>query len=374
MRLPIYALLPFVLFQALVTRVTEAPFSSPDAWKAGSIDVGDSLVVTAGKRITRLSRAEIVRGFIADHEGPVVVFQTKRRTVYIGVEDREAGEALLREVGVGAGQRVLSMRLDRSPWRGWWQSMWPSEGGNRRGRLLAAVVPVVLVMLGLQRFLGWGWWLSSLALMVGWNALKELTRAAGLAVTQVRVGADGFTLERLGRREVVRVQQIAGIARQRKDVLVDLRDGRQLVLSGPNPAASVVLAERLEAVVAAEDPEAPAAADMRVLDRGGRTVQEWLGAVKGAAEKAGDYRNGWLDERDLSAVVGNPRADAEHRIAAAAALSGRVDPEVHRRLRIALDACADEPSRLAISKALDGDLEAAEIEAVIAEQQATRRE
>ena len=64
-------------------------------------------------------------------------------------------------------------------------------------------------------------------------------------------------------------------------------------------------------------------------------------------------------------MVGNPREDAEKRIAAAAALSVRGDPETRSRLRIALDACADEPSRIAIEKALEGEIEAAEIEAAL---------
>ena len=100
---------------------------------------------------------------------------------------------------------------------------------------------------------------------------------------------------------------------------------------------------------------ATAAGNLRtILERGPETAHE-RGLVAAFAVAGADARF--------------EKADAEERIAAAIALS-HAEPEVRGRVRIALDACADEPARVAIEKALDGEIEAAEIEATLAERKA----
>jgi hypothetical protein len=123
-----------------------------------------------------------------------------------------------------------------------------------------------------------------------------------------------------------------------------------------------VLLERLRDGMAAGGGASLAAVDLERLERRGRPLSVWrddLGSLLGESE---DYRRRGLSADDLGAVVEDPTAPVERRVAAAVALGARRRDEARRRVRIATQATVDEDLRLALERAAEGEIEAAAIE------------
>ena len=72
-------------------------------------------------------------------------------------------------------------------------------------------------------------------------------------------------------------------------------------------------------------------------------------------------------------MLSDPAASPTRRVAAAYALSKAGDSALHDRARIVMDACADERLRIAITRAVDGDLDEQMAEELEAEPRARRR-
>lgn len=353
-----------------VSRGRSAAFQVPLFSERETVEIaGGEIVVTSRRWPPRFRCSDIRRAWLAGGGREIAVLQTRGRTLYVNARTRANAEALLREAGVGPEQRVQSMALSRSP-RATWLDADPTarekgrEAVEAAREMLVFAAPLLAVFGVIHLLTGWVWWLGLAAAVLATTIVKDAVRSARLVASHVTVGTDGLTISSFGQRRFVRIRQVERVLLYKKEIHLSLWSGERLVLAAPTPAATEALFDRIESIVALGEPEAPVG-DVSVLTRGERSVGDWLRAVRGAVEKAGSYRGGWLDGQDLVAVVGNPREDAEKRIAAAAALSVRGDPETRSRLRIALDACADEPSRIAIEKALEGEIEAAEIEAAL---------
>ena len=70
-----------------------------------------------------------------------------------------------------------------------------------------------------------------------------------------------------------------------------------------------------------------------------------------------------LESADLAHVIEDVSAPAERRIGAALALAALPgDPELKLRVRVAAQASANEPVRIALEKALSGRLEEGDLE------------
>lgn len=93
-----------------------------------------------------------------------------------------------------------------------------------------------------------------------------------------------------------------------------------------------------------------------MLERRSRTLADWKAALEGSLH--GGYRSTALAAEQAALIAGDARASIEQRIDAAFAVSSSGDSKLIARVRIAAEAAADPALKLALMKALDGELQA----------------
>jgi hypothetical protein len=223
------------------------------------------------------------------------------------------------------------------------------------GPVAAALVVLFVATVFLSSLSPLGWLLlagfTALSCMALWSLVRPLV------TTTLSIGTDGVVVRRLGRRRFVpRASLDAVEARDGEVVLARVKGDPLRVRTSGQPEADAVVLRIREAIAS---PEARGAPELDRLDRRGRAVSAWLRDLRALAAGPGGYRDASLDLRALLDVVEDGGAPPEHRIAAAAALSGAPDEQAffRARVRVAAQACADTRLREAIERAGEGDLE-----------------
>lgn len=114
-------------------------------------------------------------------------------------------------------------------------------------------------------------------------------------------------------------------------------------------------------------------AALSVLDREGRSTEDWRRALKSTLIETGYRRVPPLSPDQLIEVAKDENANFERRIGAALALSERSDEHLRGRLRICVDSIAFEPLRIAMERAAEGDLNDDILEEAIAREESLPR-
>ena len=193
-----------------------------------------------------------------------------------------------------------------------------------------------------------------------WGLLRWTT--AGEAI----VGADGITLNRLFQKRFVPHAEIESVAQTSYGVRVTTR-GQPLDLPmktfvSDRSQSSAALITRIDEAREASHRSFDVAA-LELLDRRGRTVSAWREALARITHRSGDYRSSVLESADLAHVIEDASAPPERRIGAALALASLPgDPELKQRVRVAAQASANAPVRIALEKALSGKLDDGDLE------------
>jgi hypothetical protein len=328
---------------------------------AGVIELRGALVaVTAGRRRSgpvewRYAMEDVARAYRTDDE---VRIETKLgETIAFGIDGAEAGERLLRALGQDARQRVLEVPLatiaSRVPTAtsiAWFVLVCQSPGLLTTPFALffslrePTIIPFALVYVACQ-----------LALFLG---LAHVVRRR-----RVAIGMDGIVFRRFLRRRFYPYRTITSVTRGQGGVTLALASGRVVRLrTSPwwqradldDPAR--VLVERIESARADASSSHDVRAKLPLLERRGRAADEWRAHLASLVGSAG-YRTGAVTARDLAAVIDDAGLDAEHRIAAAVALSASEPQEARTRARIAAAACADDDLRAALDHAAEGELD-----------------
>jgi hypothetical protein len=217
---------------------------------------------------------------------------------------------------------------------------------------------------------------------------------------EVVVGTDGVALEGFGKRRFVAYSRVRRVARDPRGVRLYLNDGVSLLLptlvdaGAPLPVTPGVdaaidpasmkhgiprggrfddfyrkdlarreaLFERIEQAMSARGQSRVSQVQLAQLDRQRRSLSVWREDLRAllAVEGSG-YRGAALGSDQLAEVVEDAGAPTERRVAAAIALSSKGDPEARRRVRIAVEACADRDLRAALERAAEGEIEEAEL-------------
>jgi hypothetical protein len=194
--------------------------------------------------------------------------------------------------------------------------------------------------------------------------------------TKLTVGADGLVLTWLGRRRFISYRDIdrvvideGGWVRSRRiGARVKLRSGEDLVLpsnqlSGEDTAdLEARIREAIEAFGATES-----AADTALLQRGRRTLSEWIPALRaiGAGANA-DMRTALVTRERLLSIVRSPVARPADRAAAAVALGSGLDAVDRAALQGATEAIA-APRLRVVLEAVRGDASDADLAVALAE-------
>lgn len=144
-----------------------------------------------------------------------------------------------------------------------------------------------------------------------------------------------------------------------------LRGGEQLVLPVGHDLperrdrADLLVQQLNRALIQFERCVAGGAQDVTALERGDRSPEQWLQALRGVGE--GDHahhREASMPVDRLWEILENPSAPERARASAAAALRPRLDADGERRVRVALDDTAAPKLRVALESALARDDEA----------------
>jgi hypothetical protein len=194
--------------------------------------------------------------------------------------------------------------------------------------------------------------------------------------TKLTVGADGLVLRWLGIRRFISYRDIdrvvideGGWVRSRRvGTRVKLRSGKDLVLpsNDPSGADTVDLEARIREAVEAFGATG-SAADTALLQRGRRTLSEWIPALRaiGAGANA-DMRTALVTRERLLSIVRSPVARAADRAAAAVALGSGLDAVDRTALQGATEAIA-APRLRVVLEAVRGDATDADLAAALAE-------
>ena len=117
------------------------------------------------------------------------------------------------------------------------------------------------------------------------------------------------------------------------------------------------LTERIvEGMEAHHHADPPVIEALAHVERGGRSVPEWLSALRGLAKKERDYRSVTIPDEALWSLTEDPRADPTARAGAAIVLRHRLGEEPTRvRIEAAAAATAEPRVRVALDAAASTD-------------------
>jgi hypothetical protein len=374
---------------------------------------GEALVIAHAGVEQRLALDAVQGGWIEDVFGEgeacdVVLRLDGGRDVSVRVSRRNEGESLLRAARVSVVDRVLRVPL---------RSLAASQ---RFGEVMGIASMALLLPFVFAGGAGLIWFVITclvhgapiddtrgltilVSLLLALNVLSIVGvrwLARFLRRGEVVVGTDGVALEGFGKRRFVAYSRVRRVARDPRGVRLYLNDGVSLLLptladaGAPLPVTPGVdaaidpasmkhgiprggrfddfyrkdlarreaLFERIEQAMSARGQSRVSQVQLAQLDRQRRSLSVWREDLRAllAVEGSG-YRGAALGSDQLAEVVEDAGAPTERRVAAAIALSSKGDPEARRRVRIAVEACADRDLRAALERAAEGEIEEAEL-------------
>ncbi|AGP35430.1 hypothetical protein SCE1572_13390 [Sorangium cellulosum So0157-2] len=384
---PVLVDIPLAVAVSLCSAMLGA--SAAMTWFVGRGDVvstmtaarGGSIELTATELIVRVAdeadqserfaRSAVAGGWLEiAHGSDYLVLQMRSGVaVRAGLAGREAGERMLDELGLARDPRAMTLRLG---------SPQPTELGGVGQRAAETVilgctglVTAILSIVGLfALFMG-----SPRAVVVllfmpcTFHLYQRIRLRFPSAPTIAHIGSEGVELVRRGRRRWISFTDLESVARTVGEVVEFRLPGeRQVAVTTASAFEADALVGRVRAAQAWST-RGSAAARLGELDRGERTHDGWRSALVALTAKgAASYRKVAIDAETLAQVVEDAAAPAERRVAAAFALASASGEEaLLRRVRIAAEATASEPLRLALERAAEGELEQEAVEAALAE-------
>jgi hypothetical protein len=353
--------------------------------KAGSITADShALTIRRGLAERTLPLSELAHGCTVHPDG--VSLQTRRGVEVFAKLPAAEAEALLDVTGLSAAARVARFPL-------------ASAASRRRGMSIlvgvgvSALVPIALFAMVLcvlvlyeviHAWVAWGkaplddlpaWLIAQLPIAVV-ASIGAVVLGRYLRRQEVLVGTDGIVVLEPFRRRTIPHDTILGVERHAWGVLLRLAGGRSQLLPvrarplGPLPEGDAptgdpgvdadlehraTLLRRIEEARSVGGSSAGARV-LDVLDRRGRSSGAWLAELRALLRRDPDYRSAAVLRDELADVAADPRAHAERRVAAMVALSRVNDVETRRRVRLAVDACADMELRAALEEAAEGEI------------------
>ena len=349
----------------------------------GSLEIGSEAITVHVDGVTRHYAAErVAAGWTEAVDGghAAVLRMTNGDLVSVRVEDAASAHRIVRAAGVSAERMALRIKL-------------PSRAEQQgAGRTTAVIQLLALAVFGLPSLAAFAWLIHAV-LFSGDERLPVLLGVVAVAVAisalllyrivqfvgspSVLVGADGIAIQRGRWRRYVPYRRVAAVERYPLGVRIQTREGTAILLptwthasvQAAQPLASAadrsaaqldearrdVLHERIRVAMASGGGDL-GRAELALLDRGGRTLERWREDL-GRLMEGATYRGVGLDHDSLAQVVSDPGAAPSRRVAAAFALSRADDGAVRERARIVTEACADPRLRVAIRRAVDGELD-----------------
>jgi hypothetical protein len=344
-------------------------------------------IAVEGRSIQLLARTpraialdEIVQGWREDPD--LIHLALKNGDVLVmKVASAAEGDRLLRAAGVTAAERVLRVPLASASSR--------IPGGSVFGGVLLALFGTGLFMaLAALTFIARAVMSTVSTVDIGVFSIAVTAASllafgvyavvSALQLREVVVGTDGVAYKKTFRTEFIPYGSLASVEQDTRGVRLVRKDGRRVLLptrsaadrplplaprmappKTPAEAQRRVLFERINAAMAAGRTPALAQVAIDRLDRHGRSREAWRDDLGKLLAPHGDYRSALVSPEDLGTLIEDSSAPADRRVAAAVALSARAGDEARRRVRIAVQACADDDLRGALEAAAEGEIEEA---------------
>ncbi len=175
--------------------------------------------------------------------------------------------------------------------------------------------------------------------------------------TTITVGADGILVASLVRRRFHSFAGVTGVRTSPWGIVLERKEGKEIEVrtEGRENTKGSKNRDRLLASVRRALDELTGregAAATTLLARGGRSVDEWLRALRslGGGEAQG-YRAASIPTEELWRIALDPTAEVSARAGAAVALRGSLDDEGRERLRVAAEESASPKVRVALEAA-----------------------
>jgi hypothetical protein len=317
----------------------------------GGISVSGRLFVTRGEDIFAIPLADVVA--VDAHEpGFTTVRTDEGDVVRLEITDARQGADLAAAIGGGTyrGLWIAPLYAPVLP------SVWPRR---------VAIALTCLAGLAAALF---GHDIEGLAMVGGCvGLLLWITILRPRPSRQrVRVGADGVAIESDAGLRFAPFTSIERVEAAPYGAVLALSTGERMPLAVVKPTLSgagerelsllrrgTLLARLARGV---EGVESLAGAER--LGRQGRSIEAWRAAVRELVrEDAPGYRAALLPTEQAVRIVESGHASPEARVGAALALAASADAGLKRRLRVVLDATADDSTRCMIVHALDDQLE-----------------
>ena len=329
---------------------------------AGSLGVeGDMLVVERYDRTDRFPCAEVLEGWLSPQpsadETLIVLRLRGGRRLVARCTDLAGARAVLRATKVSVEQRLLEVPLGSLA----------SASGN--GPILHLLGPVLLgffvLAFGAPVLSAGKVTFESVATIAGYVLACVAATAAlahYIAPGRAIVGADGVRVARLFSRKLVPYERLREVSTSLGAVVLETTDG-EVVLHTRSfvrdaPGSREALAARLQDAIQVFRGERLAEVKLELFARKGLRVAAWREQVRRVSQGGADYRSVVVESEDIARVAQDPSAPAERRIGAVLSLSGRaLDSALRERLRIAAGASANPRLRVALERALDGELD-----------------
>ncbi len=336
---------------------------------AASVTITDEAIVIdpylSSDRSARLPRAAVVDGWLepaADHEVCVIRLSFGRRLL-VRVDDEDEGRLLLRALGIDAGQQFVRMPI---------ASRALTEG---RGALFHLGIPYLLTIATFVTIiiLILGWEFESLVAVGACLFLLFLTvltvvYARYVVPRKIAIGTDGFAIRHLGRETFYPFDQVTNI-KHMGDWLSVAHAGKSLALKvgsfadrEPRGILRAVEQRLLQSLAAFNQRSTGEPLDRQLLDRRGRSLSAWREELDKLLEPGSAYRGRRIDIASLADVVDDASESSERRLAAAMVLQRAGVESQRERAQSAASGCANKRLRIALSKALQGELEAQDVD------------
>jgi hypothetical protein len=341
-------------------------------WYAGPVglELTSNAIFVRGRTVRERYTTEELREGWVEGDGPCLVRlrMVSGDVVTLRVPRLADAEGALRALRVSAEDRVLRMPLACPAAR--------SPGG------LSLVIVTLLLLAGMLPFVLPFFFETLIRTPISTSDVFFTTAASsgGLALLVLDVfglykcaqllsspcaviGTDGVAIHGIGRHEFVRYTDVVDCREGDGEAELRLRGGSSVVLPVTGKGIeetgrlTTALVRRLRQAMTVGPRRTEAAHVAWLVTRGDRSLRAWANdlAPMARAEESG-YRDLPFGRSDFVAMMEDADAPADLRVVsvAALALAGAMDSPTLRRLRAAVDTCANEALRFAMERAAYG--------------------
>lgn len=344
----------------------------------GAVSIEGGALVLEGATRARVPLSDVVEGWWEDPGRAHFRLRSGDEFVVEPASEAE-GARLLEAAGVSAARRVLRVPLVSAA------SQLPF------GRAIGVATLVVLgpllafwllvVAAGVREVLA-----NAEALGIAVVCILAMLQAvvtflaylvvAWLSPREVAIGTDGVVVRRTIGREAIRYASVRRFVPVPHGVRIELQNGRVEHLptltreeqlradaSGAGTARRQLILDRVEQAMHAGGEGALALATLERLDRQGRSIEAWRRDLATLLDAPPGYRTPALSADELAAVVEDAAAPPARRIAATIALAAKEPTLAAERVRIAVDATANDALRRALERAAEGEIDELAVDA-----------